>query len=338
MTTELRATVHELVQKGKGILAADESGPTIAKRFKAIGVESTEENRRAWRSLLLATPGLGQYVSGIILYEETLGQRADGGDPVPQLAARQGIVPGIKVDAGKGPLALAPGDEITHGLDGLAQRLEGYKQQGARFAKWRAVYNVSGTLPSRAAIVANAEALARYAAVCQSLDVVPIVEPEVLIDGDHTQARCAEVTEDVLHEVFAALYRYGVALEHMLLKPSMVVPGKAQARQATPAEVAEQTLQVLRRTVPAAVPGINFLSGGQSPAEATANLDALNRRGPHPWQLSFSYGRALQEPAMQAWRGQAANAQLAQKALLQRAKLNSAATLGEYSASMEAAD
>lgn len=338
MTTGLRATVHELVQKGKGILAADESGPTIAKRFKAIGVESTEDNRRAWRSLVLATPGLGQYVSGVILYEETLGQRADGGDPLPQLAARQGIVPGIKVDSGKGPLALAPGDEITHGLDGLAQRLEGYKQQGARFAKWRAVYNVSNLLPSRAAIEANAEALARYAAVCQALDVVPIVEPEVLIDGDHTQARCAEVTQAVLHEVFAALHRHGVALEHMLLKPSMVVPGKAQARQATPAEVAEQTLQMLRRTVPAAVPGINFLSGGQSPAEATANLDALNRLGPHPWQLSFSYGRALQDPAMQAWRGQPANAQLAQKALLQRARLNSAATLGEYSASMEGAD
>lgn len=338
MTTGLRATVHELVQKGKGILAADESGPTIAKRFKAIGVESTEDNRRAWRSLVLATPGLGQYVSGVILYEETLGQRADGGDPLPQLAARQGIVPGIKVDSGKGPLALAPGDEITHGLDGLAQRLEGYKQRGARFAKWRAVYNVSNLLPSRAAIEANAEALARYAAVCQALDVVPIVEPEVLIDGDHTQARCAEVTQAVLHEVFAALHRHGVALEHMLLKPSMVVPGKAQARQATPAEVAEQTLQVLRRTVPAAVPGINFLSGGQSPAEATANLDALNRLGPHPWQLSFSYGRALQDPAMQAWRGQPANAQLAQKALLQRARLNSAATLGEYSASMEGAD
>jgi fructose-bisphosphate aldolase class I len=247
-------------------------------------------------------------------------------------------VPGIKVDCGKGPLALAPGDEITHGLDGLAQRLEGYKQQGARFAKWRAVYNVSGLLPSRAAIEANAEALARYAAVCQSLDVVPIVEPEVLIDGDHAQARCAEVTQAVLHEVFAALHRHGVALEHMLLKPSMVVPGKAQARQATPVEVAEQTLRVLRRTVPAAVPGINFLSGGQSPAEATANLDAMNRLGPHPWHLSFSYGRALQDPAMQAWRGQPANVQLAQKALLQRARLNSAATLGEYSASTEGAD
>ena len=338
MTIGLQATVDELVQKGKGILAADESGPTIAKRFKAIGVESTEENRRAWRSLMLAAPGLGQYISGIILYEETLGQRADDGEPLPQLAARQGIVPGIKVDAGKGPLALAPGDEITQGLDGLAQRLEGYRQQGARFAKWRAVYNVSDLLPSRAAIAANAEALARYAAICQAQDVVPIVEPEVLIDGDHTLARCAEVTQAVLHEVFVALHRHGVALEHMLLKPSMVVPGKAHAAQAEPAEVAAQTLRVLRRTVPAAVPGINFLSGGQSPAEATANLDAMNRLGPHPWRLSFSYGRALQDTAMQAWRGQAAQAQLAQRALLKRARLNGAASIGAYGASMEAGD
>lgn len=336
MTTELQATVDALVHKSKGILAADESGPTIAKRFKAIGVESTEDNRRAWRSLVLATPGLGQYVSGVILYEETLGQRADDGEPLPQLAARQGIVPGIKVDTGKIPLALAPGDEITQGLDGLAQRLESYKQQGARFAKWRAVYNVSDLLPSRAAIEANAEALARYAAICQAQGVVPIVEPEVLIDGNHTQARCAEVTQAVLHEVFAALYRHRVAFEHMLLKPSMVVPGKAHAQQAAPAEVAEQTLRVLRRTVPAAVPGINFLSGGQSPTEATVNLDALNRLGPQPWRLSFSYGRALQDTAMQAWRGQAANAPLAQKALLKRARLNSAASVGDYSASMEA--
>jgi fructose-bisphosphate aldolase class I len=338
MTIQLQATVDALVQKGKGILAADESGPTIAKRFKAIGVESTEENRRAWRSLMLATPGVGQYISGIILYEETLGQRADDGEPLPQLAARQGIVPGIKVDAGKCPLALAPGDEITQGLDGLEQRLERYRQQGARFAKWRAVYNVSNLLPSRAAIEANAEALARYAAICQAQDVVPIVEPEVLIDGDHTLARCAEVTQAVLQAVFVALHRHGVALEHMLLKPSMVVPGKAHAAQAEPAEVAVQTLRVLRRMVPAAVPGINFLSGGQSPAEATANLDAMNRLGPHPWRLSFSYGRALQDTAMQAWRGQAAQAQLAQQALLKRARLNGAASIGEYDTAMEAAD
>ena len=332
---ELQATIDALVQKGKGILAADESGPTIARRFKTIALESTEENRRAYRSLLLATPDLGRYISGVILYKETLTQSTDDGEPLPQLAARQGIVPGIKVDAGKIPLALAPGDEITQGLDGLAERLKGYKQQGARFAKWRAVYNVSDTLPSRAAIEANAEVLARYAAVSQDQGVVPIVEPEVLIDGDHTLARCAEVTQAVLHEVFRALARHRVALEHMLLKPSMVVPGKAHARQATPEEVALQTIRVLRTAVPAAVPSINFLSGGQSPAEATANLDALNRRGPQPWHLSFSYGRALQEPALQAWQGLPANVRQAQEALLKRARLNGAASAGAYSADME---
>ncbi|MDM0105424.1 fructose-bisphosphate aldolase class I [Variovorax sp. J22R24] len=335
ITSELEATVKALVQKGRGILAADESGPTIAKRFKSIGVESTENNRRAYRSLLLSTPDLGQHVSGVILYEETLGQHAADGEPLPQLAARQGIVPGIKVDAGKVPLALAPGDEITLGLDGLAQRLQGYKQQGARFAKWRAVYNVSDALPGRAAIEANAEALARYAAVCQELGVVPIVEPEVLIDGDHTIARCAEVTQEVLHEVFHALQRHHVVLEHILLKPSMVVPGKSHARQATPPEVAAQTLRVLRRTVPAAVPSINFLSGGQSPSEATANLDALNRLGPQPWNLSFSYGRALQDPALQAWQGKADLARPAQDALRKRARLNGAASEGKYDAAME---
>ncbi|MBO9647822.1 MAG: fructose-bisphosphate aldolase class I [Variovorax sp.] len=332
---ELQATIDALVQKGKGILAADESGSTIARRFKTIGVESTEENRRAYRSLLLATPDLGRYISGVILYEETLNQRADDGEPLPQLAARLGIVPGIKVDAGKIPLALAPGDEITQGLDGLAERFKGYRQQGARFAKWRAVYNVSDTLPSRAAIEANAEALARYAAVSQEQGVVPIVEPEVLIDGDHTLARCAEVTQAVLHEVFRALARHRVAFEHMLLKPSMVVPGKAHALQATSDEVASETIRVLRRGVPAAVPSINFLSGGQSPVEATANLDALNRRGPQPWHLSFSYGRALQEPALQAWQGRPANVLQAQEALLKRARLNGAASVGAYSADME---
>jgi len=333
--TALQATVEAIALKGKGILAADESGPTIAKRFKTIGVESTEENRRAYRSLLLSTPGLGQYISGVILYEETLTQLSDDSEPLARLAARQGIVPGIKVDAGKIPLALSPGDEITQGLDGLAERLEGYKQHGARFAKWRAVYNISDTLPGRAAVKANAEALARYAAVCQEHDVVPIVEPEVLIDGSHTLARCAEVTQAVLREVFHALDRHRVALEHMFLKPSMVIAGKSQARQSTCDEVAAHTLRVLRRTVPAAVPTINFLSGGQSPAEATANLDALNRLGPHPWLLSYSYGRALQDPALQAWQGRPANVGAAQQALLKRARLNSAASQGAYSADME---
>lgn len=335
--SELRATVQALVQEGKGILAADESGPTIAKRFKAIGVESTESTRRAYRSTIFATPGLAQHISGIIFYEETLNQRADDGTPLPQRVAQQGIVPGIKVDAGKVPLALAPDDEVTEGLDGLAHRLDAYKAQGARFAKWRAVYHVSDTLPSRLAVEANAHALARYAAICQAQGVVPIVEPEVLIDGDHTLARCAAVTEEVLHEVFHALHRQRVEPELMLLKPSMVVPGKEHAAQATPAEVAEWTVRTLKRSVPAAVPGIFFLSGGQTPAEATANLDAMNRLAPLPWALSFSYGRALQDPAMQAWRGQADNAAAAQRALLHRAQVNGAARRGQYSAEMEAA-
>ena len=333
----LQATVDSLVQVGKGILAADESAPTIAKRFKSIGVEPTEENRRAYRSLLLATPGLGAFISGVILYEETLGQRSDDGTPLPELAARLGLVPGIKVDAGKIALAHAPGDEITQGLDGLAKRLGDYKAQGARFAKWRAVYNVCGTLPSRLAIEANADALARYAAICQSEGVVPIVEPEVLMDGCHTLERCAEVTEAVLHEVFSALHRHQVVLEHMLLKPSMVVAGQKQKRQAPVAEVAAQTVRVLRRCVPAAVPGIFFLSGGQTPAAATVHLDAMNRLAPQPWGLSFSYGRALQEPVLQAWKGQAANARSAQEALLERARLNGAACEGRYDPAMETA-
>lgn len=334
----LQATVDALVQKGKGILAADESSPTIAKRFKAIGVESTEEHRRSYRSLILTTPDLGEFISGVILFEETLGQYADDGTPLPELASRQGIVPGIKVDKGKLPLANAPGDEITQGLDGLAQRLEGYKEQGARFAKWRDVYHISATTPSRLAIETNAEVLARYAAICQAQGIVPIVEPEVLIDGDHSIDRCAEVTEAVLHEVFHALHRHRVILEHMLLKPSMVISGKAHARKASPDEVAVQTIRIFRRTVPAAVPSINFLSGGQTPEEATANLNALNSLPQQPWELSFSYGRALQQPALQAWKGDAANAKTTQAALFKRARLNGAARHGEYTPDMEAAN
>ncbi|MXN77095.1 fructose-bisphosphate aldolase class I [Burkholderia sp. 4701] len=339
MSTEsaLDATIQALVQDGKGLLAADESGPTIAKRFKTIALESTEENRRAWRSLLLSTPGLGEFVSGVILYEETLGQSADDGTPLPELAARQQIVPGIKVDAGKIPLALAPGDEITQGLDGLAARLDGYRRQGARFAKWRAVYNVSDTLPGRAAIDANAEALARYAAICQEAGVVPIVEPEVLMDGDHSIARCADVTDAVLHAVFDALHRHRVVLAHMLLKPSMVVAGNTHATQPPPAEVAAATVRLLRSVVPAEVPGIFLLSGGQTPEEATAHLDAMNRIAGRPWLLSFSYGRALQEPPLAAWKGQAANVRAAQDALLLRARLNGAACRGQYDAAMERA-
>ena len=332
--SELQATVTALAQAGKGLLAADESGPTIAKRFQHIGVESSDESRRTWRTLLLSAPGLGEFISGVILYEETLGQRADDGTPLPELAARQGIVPGIKVDKGKLALAYAPGDEVTEGLDGLAKRLAGYRQQGARFAKWRAVFNVSDRLPGRLAIEANAEALAAYAAICQESGVVPIVEPEVLMDGGHSMERCAEVTEAVLHEVFHALHRHAVELELMLLKPSMVLPGK-EAGQAAPAEVAAQTVQVLKRTVPAAVPGVFFLSGGQTPTEATANLDAMNRLGPLPWRLSFSYGRALQEPPLLAWHGEAANAAQAQRTLLHRSRLNALACLGQYQAAQE---
>jgi fructose-bisphosphate aldolase class I len=331
----LQATIEALVQKGKGILAADESSPTIAKRFEAISVASTEEHRRRYRTLLLTTPGLGEFISGVILFEETLGQRADDGTPLPEFAVQQGIVPGIKVDKGKLPLANAPGDEITQGLDGLEQRLDGYKHQGARFAKWRDVYHISGTTPIQLAITTNAEVLARYAATCQVQGIVPIVEPEVLIDGDHDIHRSAEVTEAVLHAVFDALHRHRVVLEHMLLKPSMVIQGSGYPQKATPEEVATWTIRSLRRTVPAAVPSINFLSGGQTPEEATANLNALNAMPQQPWELSFSYGRALQEPVLQAWQGDAANAESAQSALYKRAKLNGAARYGAYTQAME---
>ncbi len=333
---DLQAAVQALVQRGKGLLAADESNPTIAKRFMPIGVESTEPNRRAYRRLLVQTAGLADYISGIILFDETMSQRAEDGTPLPRLAQGHGIVPGIKVDAGKIALAHAPGDEVTQGLDGLAKRFGPYREQGARFAKWRAVYNVSAVLPSRLAISVNAEALARYAAICQEQGVVPIVEPEVLMDGTHDIARCAEVTEAVLHAVFEALQRHRVVLEQMLLKPNMVVPGQA-SRTAAPEEVAEQTLRVLRRTVPPAVPGIFFLSGGQTPPEATANLDAMNRLGALPWPLSFSFGRALQEPVLEAWHGRPEQVAQAQAALLKRARLNSSACRGEYDAAMEEA-
>lgn len=332
---ELQTTIEALVQKGKGILAADESSPTIAKRFKAIDVESTEENRRAYRSLILSTAGLDEFISGVILFEETLTQKNDDGVMLPELCAKQGIVPGIKVDAGKLAMANAAGDEITEGLDGLALRLERYKQQGARFAKWRCVYHISETTPSRQAIKANAEVLARYAAICQNQGIVPIVEPEVLIDGEHSLSRCSEVSEVVFHEVFHALHRHQVILEHMVLKPNMMIPGKNSSEKTTPAEVAIQTVKILRRTVPAAVPSINFLSGGLSPENATAYLNAMNQLESQPWELTFSYGRALQEPALKAWKGIAANNQQTQAALYKRAKLNGAARYGKYSEEME---
>jgi len=331
---ELAATTEKLILPGQGILAADESHPTIAKRFAAIGVESTEDKRREYRSLILSAPGLGEFISGVILFEETLHQQSLDGVPIPKLLESQNIVPGIKVDKGKQPLINAPGDEITLGLDGLEDRLEIYKNAGARFAKWRNVFHISDTLPSRQAVEANAEVLARYAAICQSVGVVPIVEPEVLIDGDHTLERCADVSETVLREVFAALGRHRVQLECMILKPSMVTPGK-DSPKASPEAVAEATLRVFRRVVPAAVPGINFLSGGQTPEEATLNLNAINSSGPQPWALSFSYGRALQEPAQKAWGGSLDNGAATQEAMLKRARLNGAARSGNYSVAME---
>ncbi len=337
MTTliELQNTIADMVDDKRGILAMDESAPTIKKRFDAIDVESSEESRRSYRSMLLNTPDLGEYICGVILFEETLGQKSDDGIPLAEVAAAQKIVPGIKVDKGTGALSGAPGDLVTRGLDGLTKRLQGYKEQGARFAKWREVYPITDSNPTRLGRHANAEMLARYAAVCQELGIVPIVEPEVLMDGDHEIERCAEVTEAVLHSVFHALHRHGVSLEHMILKPNMVVPGKA-CRRAQPDEVAAATLKILRRGVPAAVPSINFLSGGQGPEEATENLNAINQqRGPAPWQLSISYGRALQQPALQAWQGESENSDATQQALLKRAQLNSLAREGAYDASME---
>jgi len=323
-----------MVDNRRGILAADESAPTIKKRFAAIDLESTEENRRVYRSLLLETPGLGDFISGVILFEETLAKKNTAGMLLPEVAWNQKIVPGIKVDKGTEALAGAPGDLITRGLDGLADRLKIYIEQGARFAKWREVYPITATNPTQLGIHANAERLAHYAVICQELGVVPIVEPEVLMDGDHDIERCADVTEHVLHAVFQALLQYGVTLEHMILKPNMVLPGK-ECRTADPEEIAEATIKVFRRTVPAAVPSINFLSGGQSPEEATENLNAINL-SPGFWQLSISYGRALQQPVLQTWQGKAENIEVAQAALLKRARLNSLARQGQYMAKMEA--
>jgi fructose-bisphosphate aldolase class I len=333
---ELESTIAKLISPGKGILAADESLPTIGKRFQPLDIANTDENRRAYRSLLFTAPGAEAFISGVILFEETLGQLADDGTPLPKILERRGIVPGIKVDKGTVPLANAPGDLITRGLDGLPDRLKGYKAQGARFAKWREVYGITDRNPTPLGIEANAEALAAYAAICQSEGIVPIVEPEVLIDGDHTMERCSEVTEAVLHAVFHALHRQKVTLEHMVLKPSMVLPGKDCPPKATPEQVAAATVKVLRRTVPAAVPGIYFLSGGQGPEEATANLNAMNVQFPTvPWQLSFSYGRALQDPVIRAWAGRTQNLLAAQEAFSRRAKMNALARSGRWTSLME---
>jgi len=329
----LQQTINDMVDDRRGILAADESEPTIKKRFATINLESTEENRRAYRSLLLETPGLGDFISGVILFEETLGQKNVGGALLAEVAWNQKIVPGIKVDKGTEKLVGSSGDLITKGLDGLADRLITYIEQGARFAKWREVYPITAINPTQLSLHANAEKLAHYAATCQELGVVPIVEPEVLMDGGHDIDRCEEVTEQVLYAVFKALLQYGVTLEHMILKPNMVLPGK-DCRTADPDEIAEATIRVFRRAVPAAVPSINFLSGGQSPEEATINLNTINQIG-GPWQLSISYGRALQQPVLEAWQGKIENVEAAEIALLKRARLNSLARQVHYKPNLE---
>jgi fructose-bisphosphate aldolase class I len=332
---DLESTARALVAEHKGILAADESEGTIKKRFDSIGVESTEENRRAYRDLLFTTPGAEEFISGVILFDETIRQSSADGTPFPQLLERRGIIPGIKVDKGAKPLASAPGETITEGLDGLRQRFEEYRELGARFAKWRATYSIGDHIPSEYCIWTNAHALARYAALSQEAGLVPIVEPEVLMDGDHTIERSFEATSRTLHAVFTELRDQRVHFEGILLKPNMVLSGYDSPEQASHDEVAEQTLRCFRRHVPAAVHGIVFLSGGQSDEDATANLNAMNAHGPHPWELSFSYGRALQAPALKAWQGDSANVEAAQKAFYRRAKFNSAARSGSYAPEME---
>lgn len=333
---ELGLTAKALVAPGKGILAADESAPTIEKRFRALGIESTEEKRRVYRQMLFTTPGVAEFISGVILFDETIRQKADDGTAFPEVLSPQGIIPGIKVDKGAKPLAGAPGEKVTEGLDGLRERLAEYKRLGARFAKWRAVISIGGGAPSAYCIDANAHALARYAALCQEAGLVPIVEPEVLMDGDHTIERCFDVTEVVLQSVFRALRDQCVALEHLLLKPNMVLPGTDCPRQASVAEVAEATVRCLLRAVPAAVPGVVFLSGGQTEEVATAHLNAMNTlAGPRPWELSFSYARALQGSAMKAWGGETRNIADAQKAFYHRAQCNSAARYGRYTPELE---
>ena len=334
---ELKSVAAAIVGKQKGVLAADESSPTIKKRFDSIKVESTEEHRRRYRELLLTAPGIEQYVGGVILFDETLRQATAEGVPFADLLSSRGIVPGIKVDKGAKPLAGYPGERVTEGLDGLRDRLVEYRDLGARFAKWRAVIDIDGhDIPSPFGIHANAHALARYAALCQEAGIVPIVEPEVLMDGAHDITRCEVVTSSVLEEVFAQLDAHRVVFDAMLLKPNMVIPGKKCARQASVGEVAEATMRCLTRYVPAAVPGIVFLSGGQSAEDATDHLNAMNAMGTHPWEVSFSYGRALQAPVLQTWKGQEANFAAAQAALLERSRLNGLARDGQYKRSMEA--
>ncbi len=333
----LAAIARAMVAPGKGILAADESTGTIGKRFDGISVENIEENRRAYRDMLFATRGLGDHISGVILYDETLRQKAADGRPFVEVLNKAGVLPGIKVDAGAKPLAFCPGETVTEGLDNLPKRCAEYVKLGAKFAKWRAVIDIGRDIPTSTCIAANAHALARYAAICQEAGLVPIVEPEVLMDGDHSIDRCEEVTEWTLNAVYDALYLNRVVLEHSVLKPSMVISGKKCPKQAPVDEVAARTVRVLKRTVPAAVAGIAFLSGGQSDEVATAHLNSMNAqfKGELPWPLSFSYGRALQQASLKAWKGQAANVPAAQAALAHRARMNGLAALGRYSADLE---
>ncbi len=334
-TAELAATAHAMVAKNRGLLAADESTSTILKRFNTIKLESTEENRRSYREMLFTTPGASEYISGVILYDETIRQKTRDGVPFAKYLSQHGMIPGIKVDAGAKPLAGFPGETITEGLDGLRERLAEYHQLGARFAKWRAVIDIGAGIPTRHALEANAQALARYAALCQEAGIVPIVEPEVLMDGDHPIERCEEVTNAALQCVFDQLFAARIVLEGMVLKPNMVIAGKKSASKSSPEQVAEATLRTLKRHVPSAVPGIAFLSGGQSPTEATLHLSLMNAAGPLPWALTFSYGRALQDTALRAWGGSAAGIAGGQKQLHLRAKLNGLAAGGKYQPAME---
>jgi len=334
--SELNRIARAMVAPGKGILAADESSGTIKKRFDAIGVESTEDNRRDYREMLFSsTEAMSKYVSGVILYDETIWQNAKDGTPLVKLIEQAGSIPGIKVDEGTMALPACPGELVTKGLDKLAERLPKYYERGARFAKWRAVIDIGAGIPTRTAIHVNAHALARYAALCQAAQIVPIVEPEVLMDGDHDIDRCHEVTKAVLNKTFQELRMQRVELEGMVLKPNMAVSGKKCPRQASVEEVAEKTVRLLKTCVPAAVPGIAFLSGGQSDEEATAHLNAMNKLGPLPWPLTFSYGRALQAAPQKAWAGKAANVAAGQRAFTHRARMNALASRGEWAAELE---
>ncbi len=333
----LEDTARALVAEGKGILAADESDGTIKKRFDSIDVESTEDTRRAYRELLFTTEGAEEFISGVILFDETIRQSAEDGTPFPKVLESRGIIPGIKVDQGAKPLALAEGETITEGLDGLRARLEEYRELGARFAKWRATYSIGDGLPSEYCVWTNAHALARYAALCQEAGLVPIVEPEVLQDGTHTIEESSKATGRVLQAVYVELHDQRVDLRGTLLKPNMVLSGYDASDRAGVDEVARATLECFSRHVPAAVPGIVFLSGGQTDEDATAHLNAMNALGPHPWELSFSYGRALQAPALKAWRGKPENVEAAQQAYYHRAKMNGAARTGMYAPEMETA-